>query len=443
MKYEFKSQVGVIRQVAPTKVKIQDSGFRRINSIFAPSSFIVRLFIFCLLFLGGCLSSSEKHPEVAHETPSTASPVASPVTLESSIDPDLLRQSWAAYRQRFVQADGRVIDREAGDRSTSEAQAYAMLRAVLIDDPTTFAKTLQWGEVNLRRQTGGKLTDRLWIWKWGRSKAGWGVIDGNFASDADIDVITALILASRRWHQPEYLNLARAKLQDLWKLSTVVPSSGKRYLLPGPREAFQPQPNTIELNPSYFAPYAFRLFAQADPTHNWLALVDSSYRVLENATQLSAVGLPGDWVLLDTQTGILRPASASNRRQYGFDAYRVWWRVSLDAAWFQEPLAISFMQQHLKHLEELWHKQGRIPAQISLQGQPLVNYEATSQYAMVYAALRFSDPVAAEEILQRKLMPQYRNGFWDNNSAYYTQNLVWLGLLPPTIVSTQLLHSPQ
>ena len=427
MKHEFR-QVGATRRGDPAKVRLQDPEFRRVSSVFAPSSLLLHLFSFCLLFLGGCLSiSSEKRPEVAiQETPSNiVSPVASPGTPESSIDLDLLQQSWAAYRQHFVQADGRVIDREAGDRSTSEAQAYAMLRAVLIDDPTTFAKTLKWGEVNLRRQTGGKLTDRLWVWKWGRSKAGWGIIDGNFASDADIDVITALILASRRWHQPEYLNLARAKLQDLWKLSTVMPSSGKRYFLPGPREAFQPQPNIIELNPSYFAPYAFRLFAQVDPTHNWLALVDSSYRVLEDATQLSAVGLPSDWVLLDTQTGVLRPSSASNRRQYGFDAYRVWWRVSLDAAWFQEPLAISFM---------------RIPAQISLQGQPLVDYEATSQYAMIYAAFRFNDPVAAKEILQRKIMPQYRNGFWDNDSAYYTQNLVWLGLLTPTIVSTQLLH---
>ncbi len=406
--------------------------------MFDPSHLILRLLILSLLFLGGCLSSTEKQPE-AHETPPTVSPVASPATPD--IDPDLL-QSWAAYRQRFVQADGRVIDREAGDRSTSEAQAYAMLRAALVDDPATFAKTLQWSEANLQRQKNGKRTDQLWVWKWGQTAKAWGPIDSNFASDADTDAITALILAGRRWHQPEYLKLAKAKLQDLWNLSTVVASNGDRYLLPGPREAFQPQPTTVELNPSYFAPYAFRLFAQIDPAHRWLALVDSSYRALEDTAQLSAVSLPSDWVVLDTQTGVFRPSSTSSKQQYGFDAYRVWWRVSLDAAWFQEPLAISFIQHHSKHLEDLWHKTGRIPAQINLQGQPLVDYEATSQYAMVYAALRLSDPATAQEIRQRKLTPQYHDGFWDNNSAYYTQNLVWLGLLPPTI-ATQLLPPPQ
>ncbi|MGH8002475.1 MAG: glycosyl hydrolase family 8, partial [Brasilonema sp.] len=143
---------------------------------------------------------------------------------------ELLAQSWEIYRKRFIQGDGRVIDYEAGDRSTSEGQAYAMLRAVLINDPATFALTLNWGENNLQRQVDGKRADNLWAWKWGRNADGnWGTIDSNFASDSDIDAITALILASRRWNRPEYLSLAKAKLQDLWNLSTMVGHGGKLY----------------------------------------------------------------------------------------------------------------------------------------------------------------------------------------------------------------------
>jgi endoglucanase len=415
---------------------------------FLPFTFYLLSSIASLLSLAGCLSSSSvEQPEL----PPPKSPIAtvSPVTISplkpvSTVNMELIQQSWIAYRQRFIQADGRVIDREDSDRSTSEAQAYALLRAVFMNDPTTFAKTLEWAENNLQRKATGNRVDRLWVWKWGRDpKGNWGIIDRNFASDADIDAITALILASRRWKRPEYLSLARAKLQNLWNLSTVaVPGGGSRYLLPGPREAFQIQPTTLQLNPSYLAPYAFRLFAQVDPAHNWLSLVDSSYEVLENSSALSAVGLPSNWVSLDTQTGQFQalPASGPLPTEYSFDAYRVWWRVALDATWFKEPLATSFMRQHLRHLQKLWRTSSRIPARIDLQGQPLVDYEATSQYAMLYAALRLLDPVAAEEILQRKLMPQYRKGFWDNDSAYYTQNLVWLGLLPPTTISSQLLQ---
>ncbi|MHC5829585.1 MAG: glycosyl hydrolase family 8, partial [Nostoc sp.] len=125
----------------------------------------------------------------------------------------------------------------------------------LINDPATFALTLHWSENNLQHRAGGKRTDSLWAWKWGRKEDGnWGIIDTNFASDGDIDAINALILASRRWNRPEYLELAKLKLQDLWNLSTISEPQGKRYLLPGPVAAFVPNASTYYLNPSYFAP---------------------------------------------------------------------------------------------------------------------------------------------------------------------------------------------
>lgn len=389
-----------------------------------------------VLGLSSCFSNSS--PSLTVVTPSS-SPVAVSTT-EINVE-DVLQESWNAYRQRFIQADGRVIDREDSDRSTSEAQAYAMLRAVFADDPTTFALTLNWSENNLQRTVAGKRTDQLWAWEWGRDAQGWGIRDANFASDADIDAITALIFASRRWQRPEYLHLAQSKLEDLWNLSTVAMSSdGNRYLIPGPKEAFQVQQDLI-LNPSYFAPYAFRIFAQVDPSRDWLSLVDSSYQVLQDSAKLSQVNLPSDWVSLDTQTGKYQalPASHPLRTEYSFNAYRVWWRLAWDAVWFQEPRATQFLQRHSKHLQQTWASTKRIPAQIDLQGNPLVDYEAISQYAMLFAAFRLIEPVMADQILQQKLLPQYRQGIWEQDSAYYTQNLVGLGLFPPTELR-QLLH---
>ncbi|MEP0815870.1 glycosyl hydrolase family 8 [Trichocoleus desertorum] len=405
-----------------------------------------------MMGLLGCSKfSSDVRQSPPATPPATTAPTPSPdptVISSATAAPtqQLLQQSWTAYRQRFIQADGRVIDREAGDRSTSEGQAYAMLRAVLSDDPSTFAKTLQWSENNLQRQANGKRTDQLWVWKWGRNEQGpneparWGAIDPNFASDADVDAITALILASRRWQKPEYLKLAQAKLQDLWRFSTVV-AGGQRYLLPGPAAAFQQQ-TVIQLNPSYFAPYAFRLFAQVDPKHDWLSLVDSSYQALENSATLSAVGLPSDWVAVDTTTGEFQPLPLSGplKSQYSFDAYRVWWRVAWDAELFDSAPAKAYLQKHLGFLQKQWRSQQKIPATFDLSGAPTVSYEATAQYAMLYPAWRLLDPAIATELWQRKLQPQYRNGFWDNNSAYYVQNLAWLGLLPPDTISPQLLQ---
>ncbi len=374
------------------------------------------------LLLSACMNRPEASANLTDYNQTTA--------FATTLTPDLFQQSWQVYRQRFIQGDGRVIDREAEDRSTSEGQAYALLRAVWIDDRETFDHVLQWSESNLqRRNPDGSRADSLWAWKWGRQSNGnWGQIDGNFASDGDIDAITALIWAAKRWNQPQYLGLARQKLQDLWNLSTL-PGQTARYLLPGPRAAFQAQLNQVYLNPSYFAPYAFRLFAKVDSAHDWLSLVDSSYQVLDATAQLSGTGLPSDWVLLDPTSGKVAPATGSLQSRYGFDAYRIWWRVALDAAWFQEPRARQYLQR-LAPLQAQWQAQQRISAQIDLQGKPQVDYESTAQYAMLYAAFRLTNPEIAAAIYQQKLLPVYRNGFWDNDSAYYVQNLSWLGLFP-------------
>lgn len=353
----------------------------------------------------------------------------------------LLSESWQAYRQRFIQADGRVIDWEDNSRTVSEGQAYAMLRAVFIDDPEIFELTLQWAEENLKRSPGPSDVDGqdyLWAWKWGeRADGTWGIQDANFASDADIDAVTALILAARRWDRPDYLQLAYKKLNDLWIQSTVaLPTvdleDTQRYLLPGPLLAFQPEPGKIYINPSYLAPYAFRLFAEVDPnpSHDWMALVDSSYEILEQTQTLSQPGLPADWVLFELATRTIAPIpdGAPLNSQYSFDAYRVWWRVTWDAVWFDEPRAQQFLEQHLVYLRERWEDQGTIPAILSLSGEALADYEATAQYAMLYPAFRLIDPAIADAMYSRKLLSSYAEGIWDNADAYYVQNLAWLGL---------------
>ncbi|MEM9006012.1 MAG: glycosyl hydrolase family 8 [Cyanobacteria bacterium P01_F01_bin.86] len=372
-----------------------------------------------------------------------ASLASSPAISETEAQA-ILAESWEAYTQRFIQGDGRVIDFEAGDRTVSEGQAYAMLRAVLIDDPETFDRTLAWAESNLRRRQGDQVLDQLWGWEWGQQATGqWGLIDPNFASDADIDAAFALILAARRWQRPDYLDLARTKLVDLWDDSTVV-VRGKRYLLPGPATAFQSETH-VYLNPSYLAPYAFRVFAEVDRDRDWMQLVESSYKILEKSASLSALELPGDWVALNLTSGEFEPIPSDSdselKNQYGFDAYRVWWRIAWDEALFDAAPARKYLRDHLESLEALWRSDGTIPAEFDFQGQPLANYDTIAQYAMLYAGWQVVNPAIAADIYQQRIAPQYEAGIWDNQSAYYSQNLVWLALFPTKSIQT-LLQEP-
>ncbi|WP_228038275.1 glycosyl hydrolase family 8 [Nodosilinea sp. LEGE 06152] len=347
---------------------------------------------------------------------------------------DLLIESWQAYRSRFIQDDGRVIDREDSDRTVSEGQAYAMLRAVAINDPVTFDRTYSWAKNNLARlDEAGEPTDLLWAWKWGqRPDNSWGTLDANFATDADIDAATALILAARRWSCPQYLEDARALLADIWEHGTVELPDGTRQLIPGPAEAFRLEPDQVILNPSYFAPASFRLFAEVDRDHDWNSLIDSGYAMLDNLSEFSATGLPPDWIAYNPATGTYRqlPLDYPLQSRYSFDAFRVWWRIAQDAAWFEEPRAQAYLEARTPELTRRWQQDNRLPARLTLDGSAETSYESTAHYALVYLALTRVEPAIAAEILQQKIQPTYKDGFWDNDIAYYTQNLAWFGLLP-------------
>ncbi|MFZ2087561.1 MAG: glycosyl hydrolase family 8, partial [Desulfobaccales bacterium] len=111
---------------------------------------------------------------------------------ETPIDrlPWVLQASWASYRQHFITPEGRVVLEEQGGGAISEAQAYALLRALWAGDEQTFGRVCQWTKKNLSREAD--YGDHLLAWKWGRKPDGsWGVLDWNTASDADLDYALA------------------------------------------------------------------------------------------------------------------------------------------------------------------------------------------------------------------------------------------------------------
>ncbi len=78
----------------------------------------------------------------ASTAPIAVPPVESP-------RPALLTAAWIGYKHRFIQPDGRVIDFQRDQVTTSEGQSYAMLRAVWMDDRPTFDLTWRWTQDNL------------------------------------------------------------------------------------------------------------------------------------------------------------------------------------------------------------------------------------------------------------------------------------------------------
>lgn len=367
----------------------------------------------CLI--GGIQCASHAHLPPVEEAPRPVKP-APPIRHSTSF----LSESWTAYVHHFIQEDGRVIDHKGGGHSTSEGQTYAMLRAVWMRDRKTFDRTYQWSQGNLR---GSTRQDKLLAWKWGHKEDNtWGILDKNAASDADVLLAYALLLAAQRFQEPRYHTEALEVLADVWAHDTAE-VAGRRYLLAGD---WRPIDGPLPLNPSYLMPFALRAFSQADPQHNWNEVLETSYLVLE--TCRSKVGLPTDWCWLES-TGRLwvQTDPAQKFSDFGFEAFRVYWNLAASALWDDDRRARTLLTK-MGWLGDWWRIRRELPAVITVSGVPRETWRSLGMYGAFYPALSLEDSTQANLLFQKGIAPTYKEGRWGEPNDYYVQNWVWFGL---------------
>ena len=336
----------------------------------------------------------------------------------------LLKGSWEQYKATFIQSDGRVIDFN-GNVTTSEGQSYAMLRAFWLRDKATFDHTYRWAKDNLQIPRG----DHLFSWKWGeRADHTWGALDKTSATDADQDIALSLLLAYQEWKDPAYLEDAKQILPAIWDHLTVDMPIG-RVLLPGD---WPQQGRTFQINPSYFAPYAYRVFAAVDADHDWPALVDSSYEILTRSLAQSQTHLPPDWVelTLDNDQIKLYDGPLDDRSDFGYEAIRVYWRVGLDGLFFPlEKRATAFLKTG-NMLPRYWKIRKDVPISITWDG--IVRHpelKSGAVYGAILPSFYMQDRGLAEELLRKKILPNLKpGGQWNTKSDYYSQNWLWFGM---------------
>ncbi len=236
---------------------------------------------------------------------------------------------WVSYANRFISPEGRVIDPQGGDRTTSEGQSYALFFALVNNDPGRFAKLLQWTEANLAQ---GDLGDHLPAWSWGVSKDGhWGVRDAHSAADSDLWIAYDLLEAGRLWKQPQYSSMGQRLVGLIARKEVITDRDKGAMLLPGP-VGFQ-YANGWITNPSYLPVFVLQRLAKADPGGPWIGIAF-------NTPGLVAATSPGgfamDWVSYSREMGYapsqlnaMKPGGAKG----SYDAIRVYmWAGMLDAA---------------------------------------------------------------------------------------------------------------
>lgn len=337
----------------------------------------------------------------------------------------ILSSTWESYKKNFM-VGGRVLDPQNHNITTSEGQSYALLRAVWLNDRSSFEETLKWTNDNL------KVSDGLYGYKYDPTKTGAAVLDKANATDADQDIALALLEAGKRWHDDRLLQEGRTLVEAIWTNEVAI-VKGRPFISAGD---WANHPDSVTINPSYLSPAAYRVYAEVDKKHEWLAVVDTSYEVLTACTVQpldKTVGkLPPEWCSLNKASGLYDKSLAPQptETEYGYNAFRTPWRVALDYQWYKDPRASQYLQK-LKLLSEDWAARGKLAATYSHAGQPLEDYDNVAAYGANLGYFSIDQPTLAKSVYERKILSKLyedsNQAYWDDPKNYYSQNWAWFG----------------
>jgi len=338
--------------------------------------------------------------------------------LVAAVEVDCAGPTWPALYQSYVRAfldnQIRVIDRDTGDRTTSEAQAYAMFFALVANDRSRFDGLLRWTELNL---AAGDLTAQLPAWLWGRDSSDrWGVLDTNAAADADVWMAYVLLEAGRAWNDQRYTAIGRSLAKRIAAEEVADIGGIGPVLMPAPK-GFR-QDDAIRLNASYLPLQVFVGLGHLLPDGPWERIAQ---RISTLVSASAPHGFATDWV--DFAPG--RGFSASDAGSY--DAIRVYlWAGMLDAA---APGRDAILRS-LSGMADWVRKNAAPPEKVRRDGSvdvpngPVGFSAALLPYLSAIGEKKLAD---AQSGRLRSALDS-RTGLYGRPSKYYDQNLALFAL---------------
>ncbi len=233
------------------------------------------------------------------------------------------------YKNQCTVEDGTEISLKKRACTVSEGIGYGMLIAAFQKDYETFNRLWIYNR-GFRSYSGTQLMP------WINYSFHYNVIDNSSATDADLDIATALILVYYQTGVVDYLNDALLIASAIWN-EEVNPSS--LLLYSGNTSMWTINP---VYNLSYFSPVALRLFAMVDPSHDWTGVLNAQYAYMQQV-QAAGTGVFPDWS--DASGNAAEPSNNSSQVWWTFDkeSVRIPWRIAWDYYWFQDARAVSVL----------------------------------------------------------------------------------------------------
>lgn len=322
---------------------------------------------------------------------------------------------WNNYKAKFTDNQVRVIDHDAGDRTTSEGQAYGMFFSLVANDRPTFDALLRWTDQNLAQ---GNLGKQLPAWLWGHDTGNkWKALDNNSAADADIWMAYTLLEAGRVWNEARYTKLGLALARQIAAQEVVdVPGLGV-MVAPG-ANGFQ-HGNTYRFNASYVPLQLILGLTQFIPDGPWKKVAETIPALIKES---SPHGFVSDWTDIKSDGQLqVNPTIGS------YDAIRVYlWAGMLDN---RTPRRGELLKS-LSGMDAYLQSNSVPPAKVRPDGsiedpKGPVGFSAA---LLPYAAALGDSKIESQQMMRVQSGFDPHTGLYGGPAKYYDQNLALFGL---------------
>ena len=222
--------------------------------------------------------------------------------------------------------------------TVSEAHGYGMLIAALMSDYDNEAKDIFDGMYHYYLAHPSSIGPHLMAWQ--QSDNGKALVDSNgadSATDGDLDIAYALLLADKIWGSSGEINYRQAAelvINDIMKYDV---SHDDNILRLGDW-AYDVDKNDkyyTATRASDFIMQYFPVFYEVTGDERWMQLYNNSYSIINHFVDKYQTGLLPDFIIKDS-SGEWIPAPANfleneNDGVYEYNSCRVPWRISTDA----------------------------------------------------------------------------------------------------------------
>lgn len=298
-------------------------------------------------------------------------------------------RNWVQSYLRGGQQKYVVTATHHGQRQTlSEAQGYGMLITVMAAQQGL--KTQRTFNQLTRYYLAHRISATTPLMAWRQNEKQGQLVsttaEKTSATDGDLDIAYALILADERWHSRGSVNygrlarqLIKAIYQNDFNPTTQLPRVGNWATAPGSQNL---------VRPSDLMTATFRKFASYTKDGRWTQVAQNSQQVLKKLSERQTTGLMADFVTVSgkrLRLGTVMPkqVSSSNDARYGFNACRLPWRTAYDYQLSQSHVSRVITQKMLRFFAQ----KTKITAGYTLSGRPLNGYTNEAFTAPVaYAA---------------------------------------------------------